>query len=204
MKKISIDLDWTLFDLEPIIKSAFKGSREKYTRQKFFLIQDCYSPEIVKKLERLLNSKLFYETPLLDQKIPDILNRVYFSGQYNVNYVTDRSLYSLDEYFLENQTINEGLEKNLDKTIKQLINSKIPCNKENVFELKMRKIEVLKKIKSELHFDDAPHIIESCQKNGIPCVMISNDKTLYNHFLRDKVKWYPNMVAALQSECPVE
>jgi hypothetical protein len=55
------------------------------------------------------------------------------------------------------------------------------------------KIEAIKENGIDLVIDDSPIVVEECLDVGIDCVMISNSKTLYNHYLRDRVQWAKNL-----------
>lgn len=66
-----------------------------------------------------------------------------------------------------------------------------------VYDNPTAKIDVLKEIKTDLHFDDGPHVVSDCIRHGVNIAMISNPNTLYNHHLRDKVKYYSDLKTAL-------
>jgi len=57
------------------------------------------------------------------------------------------------------------------------------------------KTEALKRIAPILHIDDGAPVIEACLANGINHLMVSNEFTGYNHYLRDepKVRWVKNL-----------
>ena len=55
------------------------------------------------------------------------------------------------------------------------------------------KIKAIKENGIDLVIDDSPIVVEECLDAGIDCVMISNSKTLYNHYLRDKIQWAKNL-----------
>ena len=56
------------------------------------------------------------------------------------------------------------------------------------------KAGVLKDIGTTLHVDDGPAAIETCVENGINHLMISNECTKFNWYLRDdpRVRWVEN------------
>ena len=46
--------------------------------------------------------------------------------------------------------------------------------------------------------DDNPHVIEDCLLSKATPILISNEKTPYNQYLRDKVEWHPDVKTALK------
>jgi hypothetical protein len=51
------------------------------------------------------------------------------------------------------------------------------------------KLDILRKENIDIWIDDAPHEIINVSKNNIRCIMISNDNTIYNHYLRPQFQW---------------
>jgi FMN phosphatase YigB (HAD superfamily) len=186
MINVSIDLDNTLFDMEPLYKMAFRETGFPYTPATKWDLYKVYPTRVADRLVELFKSEHLYKNPLLDEKIPVVVNRVYNSKMFKVHYVTERFV------------------KNPEKTFNQLKSAGLPCAREDVFDMPAPKVEVLKSIDSHVHFDDSPNIISDCIKHGVRCVMISNDKTLYNHELRGHVIWFPNIMTALNQMCPVK
>ena len=46
--------------------------------------------------------------------------------------------------------------------------------------------------------DDNPHVIEDCLLSKATPIVISNEKTPYNQYLRHKVEWHPDVKTALK------
>jgi hypothetical protein len=172
--------------MEPLYKMAFEGSGVSYTPSTDWDIYKNYPASICDRLVELFKSPQLYQNPLLDKKIPDVLRTVYNSGVFKVHYVTERFV------------------KNPEMTFNQLKSAGLPVVQSDVYDMNLPNVEVLKQIGSALHFDDSPNIVNDCLKHGVKCVMISNDKTLYNHFMRGKVRWYPDIITALKHKCPVK
>ncbi|MDR1071860.1 MAG: hypothetical protein LBL21_04425 [Rickettsiales bacterium] len=185
MIKISLDLDDTIFDMEPLFRMAFEDSGVPYLPRTEWNIYEIYPAKVCDRLTELFRSPHLYKNPLLSEKIPAEVRRVYNSNIFKVHYVTERYV------------------KNPDMTLEQLSNAKLPGGISDVYDMDMPKIQVLQQIGSALHFDDSPNIIRDCQMHLVRCVMISNDKTPYNHYLRGKVRWFPDIVTALREMCPV-
>lgn len=176
---ISFDLDNVIFDLEPLYMKSFDDSGLVYYKPELWDVKKCYPEHIAKKLLELFGDDCLYNMPLLDEEIPYIINNIMDNNNFNVSFVTER------------------LKKQPIKTHNQLLRSGIICSRNQVFDKKPPKIEVLKQIKTDLHFDDSPNVINDCLKNHIDVIMISNDKTLYNHYLRSRVEHYKDLKTAL-------
>ena len=58
-----------------------------------------------------------------------------------------------------------------------------------VFSWGEKKEGVFKRLKLDMWVDDNPKDIVSAVKLGIKTIMISNEKTVYNHNLRKDVDW---------------
>ena len=179
MKKITItfDLDNTIFDIGWIYERAWEESHfinygeGTYNYSYFNLVapnfqfpkqwdyhkDDKWKGEPAKQLD-----KLFVEQDVLTQSnmlesTKNILNNIIHNPLFEVYFITDRPLY-MDTY---NQMIRNGID----------------IDRDHVITTKM-KLKVIEFINSQLHFDDAPHILE---KLDIPRVAISNEHTVYNH-----------------------
>jgi len=87
------------------------------------------------------------------------------------------------------EVVTARREKIRHKTV-EMIHTKFPqISVVNFVAFDESKKEILKKINPDLFIDDAPHNILDALEIGINTTMISNKYTLYNHHLRDKVKW---------------
>lgn len=179
---VSFDLDNTIINVNPLVKKAFKDAGEKYTKPTIYNWNNIYSKNVCDKLKELFSSDMIYDMNLIESNIPYYLNLIYNHSNFNPYYVTQR--------FTNNQ----------EKTYKQLSRLEIKTNIENVIDHSVPKIEILKNIRSELHFDDNPHVIEDCLNNNIRCHMISNNDTLYNHYLREHVKHSEKLSIGLLKE----
>ena len=70
----------------------------------------------------------------------------------------------------------------------QMVQKHFPWIKDTIV-VNGSKIKKLAEIKPVLFVDDGPKYIEESLKLGYNTIMISNKYTLYNHSLRNKVKW---------------
>jgi len=176
---ITIDLDDVLFNTRPLFKQAFKQVGQTYTKYNNWDLNLCYDPVVVEQLFKLFRDDIIYKMPLLDNKIPNILNNLMQRPDLEICFVTERLI------------------KQPEKTWQQLTNAGIKCSFEQVYDREGKKSDILRELKTDLHFDDSPYVISGCLKKNVPIVMISNNATLYNHYLRDKVKHYKNLRTAL-------
>ena len=177
--KITIDLDTVIFDPRPLFKRAFKEVGQTFKKYHDWDLSKCYDEVVVKRIFELFNDDFLYTMPLLDKKIPYILNTVMQRPDMEVLFVTERIL------------------KQPQKTFQQLLNAGINCTFEQVYDQEGKKSDILYEIKTDLHFDDSPNVISGCIEKNIPIVMISNNATPYNHHLRQYVPYYPNLRSAL-------
>lgn len=176
---ISFDLDNVIFNMEPIYQKAFDGTGLTYYKPKFWNVRDCYPEQVANNLIKLFGDDMLYQMKVIDDELPYIINKVLSMKGFDTSFVTER------------------LKKQPLKTHNQLLRNGIICSREQVYDEYPPKIEVLKKIKSDLHFDDSPNVVEDCLRNGVDIIMISNDDTLYNHHLRSKVEHYNSLKTAL-------
>jgi hypothetical protein len=184
MKQISIDLDWTLFDLQPLYSMAFPRLTPFWPPESEDIHQS-YSYKYANKISNLLFTDEVHKTPLIDSGIPKVISDVLDTQRYKIYYISDRAL------------------RDQKKTFFQLKRAGIKCDFTDVYDIQsIPKMQILRDvIRPAIHFDDSPTIIQSCIRNNINCIMISGDKTPFNHCLRDQVKWYPSIVDALKQEC---
>ena len=180
MKKITItfDLDNTIFDIGWIYEKAWSegnfittsdgvtfnynylgitDKRFEYPKLWDYHQDDKWKGNPAKQLD-----KLFVEQDVLTQSnilesTKNILNNIIHNPLFEVYFITDRPLY-MDTY---NQITRNGID----------------IDRDHVITTKM-KLKIIKFVNSQLHFDDAPHILE---KLDIPRVAISNEHTVYNH-----------------------
>lgn len=179
MMRVSFDLDNTIFNLNDLYVKACYKFDTKYYHPTDWDIYNCYPRQVANELHRLFRSEDLYKTSLLDAKLPYALNSIYKHPNYKSYFITERA--------------NCCSEKDRQ----QLLNAGIICEPDRIIDHNP-KIEALKNQQIELHFDDAPHVIQDCIENHIDCVMISNDNTPYNHRMRDYVEHYPSLMIALK------
>ena len=177
--RISFDLDSVIFDIEPLYIQANREFGVEYKKPFHWDIDKCYPANVTARLLELFKDDSLYTMPLISQEYPVILNNLLRDPRYEVFFVTQRRL---------QQPV---------KSFTQLRNAGINCKFSQVYDNPTPKVEVLKTIKTDLHFDDGPHVVSDCLRNGVNVAMISNNDTLYNHFLRDRVQHYPDLKTAL-------
>ena len=73
---------------------------------------------------------------------------------------------------------------------------KVPCF---VVGQNKSKLEIMKQVGTQIWIDDSPCQTLEYMNNGINCIMISTKDTVYNHYLRNKVEWYPNLKLVYKS-----
>ena len=122
---------------------------------------------------------MLYTMPVLDPGIPEILNKLMARPELDILFVTERKY------------------KQPAKTFAQLRDAGIHCYFEQVYDRPGKKSDILKELQPDIHFDDSPFVISGCLEKNVPVVMISNDSTLYNHYLRGRVEHYNNLRHAL-------
>lgn len=180
MMIVTFDLDECIFATSVLYKKAFDLAGIQFKNPSDWNLQICYPKVVTDVLYQLFKSDEIYNTPLIDAAIPNILNEINKTHKYKIFYVTQR------------------LMQNPEKTYAQLLNNGIKCSFEQVYDKKDNKVDVLRKLKTNLHFDDSPVVVSECLKQSVPIVMISNDFTGYNHNLRNKVlHYYPDLRTAL-------
>jgi len=181
--KISFDLDDVIFDTQFLFESAFKeyGKTFSYDIYTDYSLKN-FDSNITNRLFDLFKDNLLYTMPLLDNRLPSILNSLMKQPDLKILFVTQRLL------------------KQPFKSFKQLRNAGIQCSFKQVYDKNGKKSDILKQINPDYHFDDSPNVISGCLEKNIPIVMISNDKTRYNHYLRKDPRlknYYPDLISAL-------
>ena len=178
--KISFDLDNVIFDLMPTYKLAFQRAGKKFIKPTDYDIEKIYDADICQKLAEIWADDILYTMPVLDKKIPYILNNLMARPGIEVCFVTERRL------------------KQPEKSFQQLKNAGINCKISQVYDMPGLKSDILKDlVKPDIHFDDSPKVVKGCLKRSVPIVMISNDSTPYNHHMRNQVEYYNNLCTAL-------
>ena len=192
MKNISLDLDNTIFDLEPVYKMGFKDfPQHKYTPPISWAVYECYPRQIADKILGYFRTIENYQTPLLNDKYPQLVNE--WQQKYNIKFITSRRSNEPDVCFFDGNT-EIKISWARYQTYKQILNSGIRVSMNNVIDVNGNtKIEAIKNNNIDLVIDDGPIVIEECLDANIDCVMISTNKTPYNHYLREKTLWAKNL-----------
>lgn len=177
--KITIDLDTVIFDIEPLYKLAFTECGKKYKRPTEWDITKCYDTDVATRLNELFGDDMLYTLPVIDKQLPKMINKLLQRPDLEVLFVTERKY------------------QQPEKTFNQLRNAGILCDMNQVYDKSGKKSDILKELKPDFHFDDSPFVISGCLEKDVPIVMISNNKTLYNHYLRDMVEYYTSLRQAL-------
>lgn len=177
--RLTFDLDSVIFDLNALMKIAFEERGQEYVYPTNWDMNKCYTPEIAARMYELFQDDRLYQTPLLDTKMPYILNSLMNRPGWEVLFVTERVL------------------KQPEKSYMQLKNAGINCTYEQIYDQIGFKSDILKGIKPDVHFDDSPMVVSGCLKKNVPVVMISNKTTPYNHYLRNQVVHYSSLRKAL-------
>ena len=177
--RISFDLDFVIFNIEPLYKRANLELNVPYRRPMYYSIKQCYPEHVTRRLFELFSSDALYMMPLISMEYPDILNKLLQDDRYDISFVTQRRL------------------SQPQKTYRQLRNAGINCRFDQIYDRPGPKVDVLKEIQTDLHFDDSPYVVADCLDAGVNITMISNDGTPYNHHLRNRVQHYPDLKTAL-------
>lgn len=178
--RITLDLDDVIFNTIPLYELAFKQAGQTFTQYPTnWNLHACYDEKVCDNLYKLFKSDLVYNMSVIDNTIPDILNTLIQRPDIEVLFVTQRLL------------------KQPFKTFKQLRNNSIHCSYKSIYDKEGKKSDILAELKTDLHFDDSPHVISDCIKANIPVVMISNPTTPYNYHLRNHVEHYTDLRTAL-------
>ncbi|MDE6250927.1 MAG: hypothetical protein K2M34_04845 [Alphaproteobacteria bacterium] len=177
--RISFDLDSVIFDIEPLYIQANQEFGVKYKKPLYWSVKECYPANVAERLIELFKSDILYQMPIISAEYPIILNNLLQNDKYQVYFVTQRRLHQPEKSFA------------------QLRNAGINCRFDQVYDNPKPKVEVLKSINPDLHFDDSPNVVADCLHHGVNIAMISNQNTLYNHHLRPHVQYYSDLKTAL-------
>lgn len=196
MKNISLDLDNTVFDLEPVYKMGFIGFPQyKYKSPISWAVYECYPREIADKILGYFRTIENYKTPLLYKRYPKLISK--WQQKYNIKIITSRRSNEPDVLFQ-----GDMISWVRYQTYEQIKRAGIPIKMDDVIDVNGHsKIEAFHKENIDLVIDDSPVVIEECLDAGVDCIMISTKKTPYNHYLREKVIWAKNLfeVAKIKS-----
>lgn len=171
--RLTFDLDNVIFNMKPLYQEAFRRAGIPFYKATDWNLQKSYNNDVlVNNLLELFKDDLLYTMPLLDRDIPNILNNLISRPGTEVLFVTERSL------------------KQPEKTFMQLRRAGIKCDFNQVYDQNGKKPDILAKLNPDMHFDDGPMVVSGCLAKGVPITMISNNSTLYNHYLRGQVLHY--------------
>lgn len=164
---ITIDLDGVIFDLNQINRYVFKENNLDYISPKSWDMNE-YPNHIRNEIYKRFKTNDVANTPIINNKIRDTL--------YVLN--LENSIYFVSSRF-----------KELHKPTIERMLYEFPFldNSQIILTDNQSKIPILKHMKSDLHIDDSPYVIQECLNNEVNCIMISNGETQYNHSLRNKV-----------------
>ncbi len=179
---LTFDLDDVIFNMKPLALEAFKRAGVPYIKQTSWNIDEIYDKKVCDNLVDLWASDFLYTMPVLDKEIPYILNGLMSQRDMEVFFVTERRL------------------KQPEKTFRQLRQAGINCSYAQVYDEEGLKSDILRDIGPDIHFDDSPNVIRGCLAKSVPVTMISNNSTLYNHYLRPHVEYYTSLRGALMKK----
>jgi len=169
MKRIGIDLDNVLMDISFIFKLAFQYFGEEFYYTKYWDFDDY--PEYIKnkifemfKEEYIMVDLIPFIHPVKDiQKVFKHLK----DNNYDIHIVTNRD-------YPQTYRLEELLYINF-----------IEIDNIHVCGIGNSKVDIIKKNNIDIMIDDSPVVIKDCLDNDIPVIMVSNETTLYNHYLAD-------------------
>lgn len=176
--KIAIDLDNTVFNTAIMIRNICVQNNVNFGDLTSYDPYQCVPKNVADEIIAAFDSIDLHNMPVLNKKLPDMLNMMMTRPDADVYFITERPIATA----------------NMD--IGQLKNAGIMCDKNKIVHCKP-KINALCDYDINLCFDDSPIVVADCLANNIDVIMISNDDTPYNHHLRDRVEYYPDLVMAL-------
>ena len=98
MRKISLDLDNTVFDLEPVYKLGFKSfPHYKYTRPTSWALYECYPKDVSDVILGYFRTIENYKTPLLNKRYPGLIYD--WKQNHDIKVITSRRSNEPDLYF---------------------------------------------------------------------------------------------------------
>lgn len=175
--RIAIDLDNTIFNVAEKYRAVIESYNCEYNPPvSYDVYKNGYPMAVADALNQMLHSDAIYHTRLFDSEIPTILNAIYNNPAYMLFYITERP--DGDDWT-------------------QLRRAGIICDRTRVVN-HTPKIEALKRHNINICFDDSPGVVAACLENNIDVVMISNYDTAYNHHLRGRTEYCPDLITALR------
>lgn len=164
---IAIDIDQVLFDLVTPLSEKYK---EKFGKE-LNGIKDFgfnfVSKEEKDYIHEILDDETFLHSlnPIEDAKFKLMLLRSY---GYNLFIISNRP------------------EKFHKKTVEMISEYYPKILSDNIFLIgKSSKRNVMEELGIYVIIDDSPKVIEDCMNGNLLIFMVTNEKTVYNHYLRD-------------------
>lgn len=182
MIKIGLDLDNCIFDSEPVYKMGFEGTQYTYVPPQKYFIAEVYPQEIVDRLLHLFKTKAMYTTKPYDPTLAAYIKSLTRKGICEFHVITARN------------SLNDPLWDTFTQL--QMYDFQIPFN--NIHITPLNKTLTINKYKIDYMLDDNPHVIEDCLNSSTTPILISNEKTPYNQYLRNSVEWHPDVKTALK------
>lgn len=176
--RIAIDLDNTVFDTTRMIRDICTRHGVDFNMMNIYDVYQCFPKNVADEIMHAFDSPELRNMPVLNKKIPQTLNCIINRPDTDIYFITERPIATAD------------------MDIGQLERAKIKCDKNKIVNYKP-KIDALRNYGINLCFDDSPIVVADCLAHNIDVAMISNEDTPYNHHLRDRVEFYPDLMTAL-------
>lgn len=197
MAKIAIDLDNCIFDVEPIYQYGFEGTNTPFYLPNTWEVVKCYPKEISRKIIHAFEeTDMVYKTKALDKSLYKFINNIIKNNTKHEIHIITARIGNKNPIIYNNTFFSSHV---LFKTYQQLKKAGYNIPLQNIHVVNKNKISALKEYNIDYMIDDAPHIIEECLNNNVTPILISTDKTPYNHILKDKVKHFSCVKDALIS-----
>jgi uncharacterized HAD superfamily protein len=175
--KIAIDIDGVLLNLDTLFKYAFTYFNEEYYPATDWDMTNY--PDHVRNLVFMM----FEDENIMTTFLPFKDNMDDIKNKFELWKDKRHELYILSKRF---EVISERT--------KHFIACMFPRTFKKVIVIQGSKIDYMKEYNLDILIDDSPKNIQECLDNKIDCIMISDDNQVYNHFMRDKVKWYKSIL----------
>jgi len=182
MIRIGLDLDNCIFDSEPLYKKAFEGTNYTYFLPQKYLITETYPKEVASNLLHIFKTEATYNTIPYDPTLASYINMLIQNKICEFHIITART------------SLNDPLQDTFNQL--QLHNFQIPLS--NIHITTLNKTSTIIKYKINYMLDDNPHVIEDCLNTNTTPILISNEKTPYNQYLRQNTRYYSDVKSALK------
>lgn len=187
---LTFDLDNTIFDATPLYREAWEENlRTTYQQDnitfnytssvndKNFKLpthwdyRKDWPEEPSNKLDKLLTSQRLTQTEIVDTRLIPTIKGLVNHPLFEVYFLTDRAIDLYDD------TIKQIWKYFPYMTMDRIVNSYVKKL------IVINEISKRKDVSNIIHFDDRPLTFIECVNNKLPCVLISNENTPYNHDL---------------------